>query len=286
MVRANPSTRTRRIRPPRRLARRLFGSTAGRAALALLALAQIVVLGCQGGGAAEGAVGRIAWPKDGDLWVYDVTTRQSTKLTNLPRGAAVTGVTWSGDGRRLVYSQFWRRPNENASGADLFIANADGSDPQVFAERDAPNSVLDSPDWAPGGRVYYTARRIQGGRESQTIVRQAEGGPPEPIVENAYSPGVTPDESAVPYIRPTRVGMAMFKKTMGQAGDGCELLSDQVFQILGVPRVSPDGKQVALGGSGDPFVPPGPNGCGGDPTPPRKASSPAPLLDLVAWLDI
>ena len=41
------------------------------------------------------------------------------------------------------------------------------------------------------------------------------------------------------------------KKTLGEAGDGCELVSDQVFQYLSLPRIAPDGKHLAFGGSGE-----------------------------------
>src|SRR5437016_64857 len=66
--------------------------------------------------AAQGIQGRIVWPKDGDLWVYDVSSKQQTKITNLAAGAAVTGATWSPDGQRVIFAQFWRRPGERSSG--------------------------------------------------------------------------------------------------------------------------------------------------------------------------
>jgi Tol biopolymer transport system component len=230
----------------------------------------------------QGLQGRIAWPKDGDLWVYDLGTRQQTKITNLPSGAAVTGATWSPDGQRVIFAQFWRRPNERSSGADLMIANADGSDAHPFAERDAANTVLETPEWMPSGQVYYTLRRVTNGRETQTIVRQREGGQPEVLLENAYDPAVSPDESTLIYVRSTRAGQSMMKKTIGEAGDGCELLSDQVFQYLSLPRISRDGKRIALGGSGEANM--GPSGCGGDPRSKTPAAGDAPGLDLLAML--
>ena len=105
-------------------------------------------------------------------------------------------------------------------------------------------------------------RQVNNGRETQTIVRQTEGGQPEKLVDNAYDPAVSPDESTLVYVRSTRAGQAMFKKTIGEAGDGCELVSDQVFQYLSLPRISPDGKRLAFGGSGEPNMQP--SGCGGD----------------------
>jgi len=230
--------------------------------------------------ASQGALGRIAWPKDGDLWVYDLASNQQTKITNLSAGAAVTGATWSPDGLRVIFAQFWRRPNDRSSGADLMIANADGSNVQTFAERDAANTVLETPIWMPSGEVYYTLRRVTNGRETQTIVRQTEGGQPETVLENGYDPAPSPDESVLVYVRTKGVGQVLMKKTMAESGDGCELLSDQVFQYLSLPRVSPDGKRVALGGSGEANMMP--SGCGGDP----RSSSPAAAvgLDLGALL--
>jgi Tol biopolymer transport system component len=232
---------------------------------------------------AKALQGRITWPKDGDLWVYDLVSKQQVKITDLPQGAAVTGATYSPDGQRIVFAQFWRRPNERSSGADLMLANADGSNAHPFAERDAANTVLETPQWAAGGRVYYTIRRVTNGREAQSIVRQVEGGQPEVLVDNAYDPAISPDESTLVYVRSTRAGQAMFKKTLGDSGDGCELISDQVFQYLSLPRISPDGKRLAFGGSGEPNL--GPSGCGGDPRSRPAAASGAPLaLDVLALL--
>ena len=261
---------------PSRLAR-----TAGVVGLA----ACLILTSCQllnRSSASQGLQGRIAWPKDGDLWVYDLATRQQNRITSLPSGAAVTGATWSPDGKRVIFAQFWRRPNERSSGADLMIANADGSDAHPFAERDAANTVLETPEWMPSGRVYYTTRRVANGRETQTILRQQEGGQPETLAENAYDPAVSPDETTLIYVRTTRAGQQMFKKTIGESGDGCELISDQVFQYLSLPRISPDNKRVALGGSGEPKLEP--SGCGGDPRSKPSASGPPPTLDLLALI--
>ena len=248
--------------------------------LACLTLAGCQLLNRSSSGSA--LQGKIAWPRDGDLWVYDLSSGQQNKITNLNAGAIVTGATWSPDGTQVIYAQFWRRPNERSSGADLLIANADGSNVRPFAERDAPNTALETPEWMPSGRVYYTTRRVTPqGRETQTIVRQTPGGQPETIAENAYDPAVSPDESALVYVRSTRLGQQLMKKRIGDTGDGCELLSDQVFQYLSLPRISPDGQRLALGGSGQPNM--GPSGCGGNA---RSAAPPgAPrAIDLLALL--
>jgi Tol biopolymer transport system component len=231
---------------------------------------------------AQGAQGKITWPKDGDLWTYDLATRQQTKITDLPSGAAVTGATWSPDGTQVIFAQFWRRPNERSSGADLIIANADGSNAHSFADRDAPNTVLETPEWMPSGNVYYTIRRVVNGRDSQTIVRQTVGGQPEPVLDNAYDPAVSPDEKTLIYLTNTETGQAMRKWTIGESGTGCQLLSDQVFQYIGLPRISPDGTRLAVSGSGDPTLEP--SGCGGDPRSTTPIAAPTSGPSLTDWL--
>jgi Tol biopolymer transport system component len=255
-----------------------------RGLVAITLAASLVLTGCQliKPSQAQALQGRIAWPKDSDLWVYDLGSRQQTRIVALPQGGAVTGATWSPDGHRVIFAQFWRRPNERSSGADLMIANADGSNAHPFAERDAPNTVLEAPQWAASGRVYYTVRRVSNGREVMSIVRQTEGGQPEMLVDNAYSPAIAPDESTLIYIRTTRAGQTMFKKTLGESGDGCELISDQVFQYLSLPRISPDGTRVALGGSGEANLQQ--SGCGGDPRAKPSAVGPVSIIDLAALL--
>jgi Tol biopolymer transport system component len=230
----------------------------------------------------EGLQGRIVWPKDGDLWVYDLPSNQQQKITNLARGAVITGASWSPDGQRVVYAQFWRRPDERASGADLFVSDADGTNARPFAERDAANSVLDTPDWAPSGRVYYTNRRVSEGRELTRVMRQAEGGQPEVIVENGYSPAVVPDESVVLYLRTTRNGQEVMKKTIGESGDGCVLLADTVFSGYSLPRISPDGSRIAVGASGEPN--PQQSACGGAASVPQPAARNDAGFDLASLI--
>src|ERR1041384_3938344 len=104
--RRNPSSRRR---PNQAEMLRTLARGAVAAGLAL----SVVLSSCQvlnQSTAANGAQGRIVWAKDGDLWVYDLGTRQQTKITNLSAGAAVTGATWSPDGQRVIFAQFWRRP--------------------------------------------------------------------------------------------------------------------------------------------------------------------------------
>jgi Tol biopolymer transport system component len=254
-------------------------------------LGLLVLTACQIG-APSLLPGRIAWPKDGDLWVINLGTKDQKKVTDLPRSAAVTGVAWSPDGTQLLYAQFWRPPNAKASGADLFQSNADGSDAHVFAQRDVDSTVLESPTWLPSGNIYYTVRAVQGNRETQTIVRSAgEGTPPTTVVDKGYYPSISPDESTIVFVRTTQNGMELRKRTLNDTGDGCVLVPDTIFAALDQPRISPDGKRVAFGGSGDPSGQPGT--CGGSALGPPPAGTSgnggedvAPLLALGQWFGV
>lgn len=194
--------------------------------------------------------GRITWAKVAEPWVYDLASKRERRLASMPPGAAITGLAWSRDGRRLVWSQFGRRAGENQSGADLWVADADGANARILLERDAPATVYESPAWAPSGRLYYTARRLEGRREVIRIERVVEGSQPEVVVEAGGFPAPLPDESAVVFVRNERSGMALWRQALNAAGDACVLLPSSVFPLIGQPRVSPDGQQVAFGGSG------------------------------------
>lgn len=252
-----------------------------------LAVSAQFAVGCQllGGGStsiSQGLQGRVVWPKDGDLWVLEMGTKEQKRITSLPPGAAITGAAWSPDGARVVYSQFWRRPGARASGADLFMAQGDGSNPLPFAEREAENSVLETPFWAPSGRVYYSHRSVANGRESLKIMRQAEGGAAELLVDNGYSPAVSADETTLVYVRFAPAGQVLIRKTLGQPGEECELLGQEVFQYLSLPRISPDGTRLALAGSGEPTLQA--SRCGGDPRSRSSAASSVTPLDLAHLL--
>src|SRR6185503_8149970 len=108
------------------------------------------------------------------------------------------------------------------------------------------NGVVESPQWAAGGHIYFSIRRTQAGRESLSIARQTEGGQPEVLVDGGYNPTVSADESTLVYLKTTRAGQAMMKKTIGE------------------PNAQP-------------------SSCGGDNRP--KPSGAAPLLDLARLLE-
>jgi len=258
----------------------------GRIFVGVMLLSLAAIAGCQVIGARTNTPlsGRVVWPKDGDLWVIDLASKQQQKITNLPAGAAITGATWAPDGARVAYAQFWRRPNERQSGSDIFTAKADGSDARVFADRDAPNSVFEAPVWAQTGRIYYTARRVQNGREAVSIMRQSDGAAPETAVEDAEKPSISADESTLVYVHSTRGGQELRKRDLGESSTDCVLIPDTLFQIIALPRITPNGSRVAFGGQGNPATQP--SGTCGNSSSRSPAATWAMLPALAAQLGV
>ncbi len=254
-----------------------------RAILPLLAMSlALVAAACQTGGPALS--GRIAWAKDGDLWVMDLPSKQDRKLTRLPSSATVIGAAWSPDGKRVAWAQFGRRPNESGSGSDIYVANADGGDARILVERDAPRTLLEAPTWASSGKVYYSGRHLESRDERPQIERRTEGGQTEVVLQNALSPGLTPDESVLLFVRETAGAQALWKKPLGDASPGCELISAGAFVGISAPRVSPDGKRAAFAGSGDPKSVRGT--CGASAQAPLPAFDAPGVLKLAEWLGV
>ena len=96
------------------------------------------------------------------IWIMNLASRESTRLGSTSGSAS--SPRWSPDSRSIAYL------GSDGERHGLMIANADGSNAHPFVERDAPNTVLEAPQWAASGQVYYTVRRVTpNGREAQSM---------------------------------------------------------------------------------------------------------------------
>lgn len=96
------------------------------------------------------------------LWTYDVTSRATTRLTDLPE--AQLAPRWSPDGSRIAY--------QDQSGATWILRLADGSVTKVLTAIYQPGP----PSWSPDGRMLalaanapYSKRNVTGHNQILTV---------------------------------------------------------------------------------------------------------------------
>ena len=90
-------------------------------------------------------------PADSDVFVVDADGSNMTQLTHSPNDDGCP--VWSLDGTRIIYS-VWRDVGELYDVPDMWIMNADGSDPQLLTEHGT------NPVWSPdGSRIAFISNR-------------------------------------------------------------------------------------------------------------------------------
>jgi Tol biopolymer transport system component len=113
---------------------------------------------------------RVAYVRDREVWVADVTGTNHHQLTAHVEpgvGRIVTGPEWSPDGRRLAFSV----PVDGQR--DIYLIDADGAN--SFRLTTEP-SLEDNPSWSSDGRwVYFRSDR---GGANHIWKAPATGGPP------------------------------------------------------------------------------------------------------------
>jgi hypothetical protein len=112
-----------------------------------LALALIFALGCalifaQNVSAASPLASRIAYLRDGDIYLFDLVTKQTTRITS--RGDIVN-LSWSSDGKQIAFE----------SNADIYTMKADGTaiTPVAITADDEM-----TPDYYGTDAIYYVKR--------------------------------------------------------------------------------------------------------------------------------
>jgi Tol biopolymer transport system component len=191
--------------------------------------------------------GRIAMPTDTGLAYYDLAQRRQTELLTTQPGSTTSSAAWSPDGSQIAYGFFHRRPEDSASVSEIYVVNADGSNPRVAAERDRPGTVLDSPVWSPDGRdlIFSYFGQIEG-RPVQRIERLGlASGERTVVVDNGYAPALTPDGQTILFLRDERSGTGLWRAGIG-GEQPVAIAAPSRFPGLAVPRVSPDGQSLTV----------------------------------------
>jgi Tol biopolymer transport system component/DNA-binding winged helix-turn-helix (wHTH) protein len=103
------------------------------------------------------------------LWSVPVSGSSPRALSDVPGGPGFNGGRWSPDGQRLVY----------ANGADLNVAQSDGSEPRRLV---TVKGAVSDPVWSPDGKsVRFLAKESETSDVGTLLEVSAEGGEPREV---------------------------------------------------------------------------------------------------------
>ena len=207
-----------------------------------------------------GLIGRVVYSQGPEgLWEIDLETGIKSQLWALSDGGFLSRVAVSPDGLDLVMA-YAPQTESPIPRADIYIANADGSNPQPLLVHRSVYEAFNHPTWSPDGQWIYFTRSdvliddVQGTGVPVVNVERipAGGGEPEMLIEDAEQPSFSADGSRITFLR---FNQETFTRSLWVANaDGSEpmqTLPDTAFFDLSSPRLSPDGEKIAFAGSGE-----------------------------------
>jgi len=135
---------------------------------------------------------RVAFESENDIWVADLTTGASRRLTTSFAGVTAHAAAWSPDGTRLVFVS-------NRGGAtDLWLMSVEG-ERQGLTQLTKEDIAEDDPQWSPDGQTIAFSGRRRGEFYMATGIYlvPARGGPvtrlTEPGTVDNFAPRWSPD---------------------------------------------------------------------------------------------
>ena len=115
---------------------------------------------------ASGTNGIVLFTRLEDMWSMDPGGAGQFRLTNV-RGTEIGA--WSPDGRKLAFERRGLEVDARSNETDIFVMNADGTDPHPLTSDGASSR----PSFSPDGRKIAFLRRV--GEQNQIFVMNAGG---------------------------------------------------------------------------------------------------------------
>jgi Tol biopolymer transport system component/putative hemolysin len=182
----------------------------------------------------------IACVRGGDVWVMDADGSNPRNLTNYEAGDQEPA--WSPDGQQIAFSS--NRGGRSAGQAyamDIFVMNADGSDPRNLTDGATSDT---SPEWSPDGS--HIAFQSDRDGNPEIYVMAADGSNPRNLTSHeSYdaSPAWSPDGSTIAFDSDRDGNREIY--VMEADGSNVRRLTDRQG-MDGLPTWSPDGRYIAF----------------------------------------
>jgi TolB protein len=186
----------------------------------------------------------IACSRDGDIWVMDADGSNPRNLTNYEGAEWMgEGPAWSPDGQYIAFSSNRAgRIAGQAYATDIFVMNADGSDPRNLTDSAAYDTA---PAWSPdGSHIAFQSDRDANWPE--IYVMAADGSKPRNLTNHeGYdgNPAWSPDGSTIAFDRDQDGNREIY--LMAADGSNVRRLTDREG-MDGLPTWSPDGRYIAF----------------------------------------
>jgi len=145
------------------------------------------------------------------IFVINTDGTDEKQITfNISGQTGVSGINWSRDGKRIVYTlKIWDSPNFQSY--DLYSMNADGTDQKKLTPQ--PMESLLSPHWSPDGKqIVFNARGnspntpetpVAPDTRTHVYVINADGSNLHPLTQDDYNqlfPAWSPDGQSIVFL--------------------------------------------------------------------------------------
>ena len=190
------------------------------------------------------ATGRLVIVGRGALSLLTLPDRKERELVSAQSRSVVTSARWRPDGRAAAYSYVNWPTGEAAPKSDIYLTE-EGGEPRRLIEAGL-GELLESPAWSPDGAALYVSSTVTENRVPvQRLQRSDVASGTRASLGEGLTPDVSPDGGLIAAVRMIDINPTLVLLRP----DGSlvrTLVNPGRFTLIGPPRFSPDGQQLAV----------------------------------------